>query len=159
MAQDESAAEKEIWIRGRAHVKARGGKDQTSLQRTTLIYDYKMILLEPLHHPLLSLSLLLSLNYRFPSPLSFPAPLCWPSAGHVLQQLAVTLRQPQLHSFVSVKALSQLPQLWVDHFKRVRPVPCLSVRPKQDSCLWASTHKMRMTAMSSEATPTRGNHC
>lgn len=87
MVQDESAAEKEIWIRGRTHVKARGGKDQTSLQRTTLIYDYKMILLEPLHHPLLSLSLLLSLNYRFPSPLSFPADalltVCWSRAAAV----------------------------------------------------------------------------
>lgn len=60
-------------------------KDQALLQRTTLIYDYKTILLEPLHHPLLSLSLLFSLNYRFPSPVSSPAWLCWPSLVQELQ--------------------------------------------------------------------------
>lgn len=41
------------------------GKDQTPFQRTTLIYEYTIILLEPHNHPTLSLSLLLYLNTHF----------------------------------------------------------------------------------------------
>lgn len=40
-------------------------EDQTSLQRTTLMYDYTIILLEPLHRSSLSPSPLLSLNTHF----------------------------------------------------------------------------------------------